>query len=137
MFYEQMLAEKGANLLDEKEPGWHNEIDINKLDIASCKDCVLGQLGQKYVTDCYFSHMSERLGFLVGDFATSIGDLGYYGFAHNDNLKFDFTRSLKENYAALTKAWKQIIIERREVQDIVYKQGWIENTEKEPEYVEV
>lgn len=35
---------RGAALLDEREPGWWQRINVRTLDIRSCKRCVLGQL---------------------------------------------------------------------------------------------
>jgi len=42
-----ILAERvdeGAALLDEKLPGWAERINLAQLDLASCYQCVLGQL---------------------------------------------------------------------------------------------
>lgn len=32
------------SVLDEKRPGWENEIDLDRLDVADPKHCILGQL---------------------------------------------------------------------------------------------
>jgi hypothetical protein len=41
---------RGAALLDEREPGWWQRIDLDRLYIGSTCDCVLGQLhGGSYV----------------------------------------------------------------------------------------
>jgi hypothetical protein len=34
----------GAVLLDEQRPGWYAQIDLQRLDMDSYDDCVLGQL---------------------------------------------------------------------------------------------
>lgn len=36
---------RGAAMLDEQHPGWHRYINISRLDISSCQNCVCGQLG--------------------------------------------------------------------------------------------
>lgn len=41
---------RGAQLLDKKRPNWYNEIDLEKLDIKSIDNCVLGQLYDYFVT---------------------------------------------------------------------------------------
>lgn len=41
-------AEAGAQLLDEKHPGWHQLIDLDQLKMASYRRCILGQLYGKY-----------------------------------------------------------------------------------------
>ena len=46
----RMAVRAGAELLDEKRPEWHGEIDLEALDIGSISRCVLGQLyGDYYV----------------------------------------------------------------------------------------
>lgn len=35
---------RGAALLDRKVPGWENRIDLDRLDISSTANCILGQL---------------------------------------------------------------------------------------------
>ena len=36
-------VERGAALLDEKRPGWWQDIDLGRLDISSSCDCIAGQ----------------------------------------------------------------------------------------------
>lgn len=38
------LVKAGAQLLDEREPGWAQRIDVQGLEMSACKACVLGQL---------------------------------------------------------------------------------------------
>jgi hypothetical protein len=39
---------RGAALLDEREPGWWQRIDLDRLDLRSPCRCVLGQLHGNY-----------------------------------------------------------------------------------------
>jgi hypothetical protein len=39
---------RGAELLDERRPGWDQEINLANLKISSCRNCVLGQLYGDY-----------------------------------------------------------------------------------------
>jgi hypothetical protein len=39
---------RGAALLDEKEPGWDKQIDLDRLYVGSPCDCVLGQLHHRF-----------------------------------------------------------------------------------------
>jgi hypothetical protein len=41
-------VERGAALLDERRPGWWDEVDVGRLDIDHCQLCVLGQLWGEY-----------------------------------------------------------------------------------------
>jgi hypothetical protein len=36
---------QGAQVLDEKYPGWYRDINLEALDISDCFRCVCGQLG--------------------------------------------------------------------------------------------
>lgn len=39
----------GAAYLDVVKPGWHNKIDVERLNLASCHQCVIGQLVGEYI----------------------------------------------------------------------------------------
>ena len=43
-------VQSGARLLDEKMPGWHDLIDIDRLDLENTENCVLGQVFEEPVT---------------------------------------------------------------------------------------
>jgi len=47
----QWGASRGAQFLDEKDPGWFTKIDTRTLDISDGNACVLGQL-YGYATGC-------------------------------------------------------------------------------------
>jgi len=95
---------RGAALLDEKRPGWAAEIDLRKLDLASGRDCPLGQLwtaklaGPPFRTDDAY---------MLG-----LEDLGIYG----DSDEYGFNRS-EENWstwAELDELWIAEIRRRTE-----------------------
>lgn len=43
---------RGMKLLDNKKPGWEQEIDLGTLHLSSCSFCVLGQLYRDYERGC-------------------------------------------------------------------------------------
>lgn len=43
-------VDRGIALLDEKKPGWRDEVDVDRLSIINGFDCVLGQLYGGYYT---------------------------------------------------------------------------------------
>ena len=45
-------ASRGAQLLDQRVPGWFDRIDPNRLDIRYSGVCVLGQLYGGYAIGC-------------------------------------------------------------------------------------
>lgn len=78
----------GAAFLDEKRPGWFNEIDNATLDIASAKECVCGQL--------------------FGSYSTGIGTLG--ASTHSVDYGFVVTDTTREE---LNIAWCEAITARK------------------------
>jgi hypothetical protein len=39
---------RGAALLDEYVPAWFNKVDLDRLDIGNCTNCILGQVFGSY-----------------------------------------------------------------------------------------
>lgn len=91
-------VDRGAALLDEKRPGWWRHIDLDRLDIASACDCVVGQLGDGFY-----------LGFVVDE-------LDLHGT--DDEALYGLTRESPglggKEYGILTAAWRDLICKRRE-----------------------
>lgn len=90
----------GMALLDAHSPGWFTRIDLDKLLLNNCKDCVLGQLFGSYAW---------------GQNALSVGYQSpegvlprKYGFTMPDGPCED-----EEPWRALTSAWKKAILKRR------------------------
>ncbi len=88
------VVQSGAQLLDERRPGWYREIDIAQLDIALGSKCILGQ-----VYGSYFEGV-KAIGLACGQTAP-------YGFA------VTFSGPAPDNYANLTAAWREEIALRR------------------------
>ena len=89
-------AAAGAALLDEKIPGWRDEIQY-PLDIADPAHCILGQLGRDSM-----GAVMKRLGMKLFDYQPTnmrkLEDLGFMG-----------TRPYARDCAALTAEWKKLI----------------------------
>lgn len=77
-------VERGAKLLDEKLPGWDEQIKLKKLDMTSETQCILGQL---------------YCGYLLG-----LNALGVNG------LRYGFDGASGEE---LAKAWKDEVLDRK------------------------
>lgn len=43
-------ASRGAALLDKRQPGWAQRVDVERLNLGSDRGCVLGQLFGDYLT---------------------------------------------------------------------------------------
>ena len=95
-------VERGVALLDEKRPGWENEIDLTNLRMASFQSCILGQL--------YKSHIFPYTGYFEGcnDLGISGADGSEYGFDLPEKFKGKET-----SWEQLDQEWRDLIIERR------------------------
>lgn len=86
-------VERGAVLLDEKRPGWEHELDLARLKLENCTDCVLGQLAGHYAD---------------GVIALDLERPWEYGFAVDP-----INPPHRQAYADLTGLWIRKIAERR------------------------
>jgi hypothetical protein len=82
----------GAALLDERVPGWHDAIDVDRLDIDSPTQCVLGQLYGDYLAG------EDALSELADSWSSAVS----YGFVERD-----------VDGDELTDAWRALIEQRQ------------------------
>ncbi|WP_420454258.1 hypothetical protein [Rubrivirga sp.] len=102
-------AARGADLLDDRDPGWAARVDPGTLSLADGQACVLGQLwgdyrhglGRARVID--LSSAPTRFVSPVDLGFQAVGDLG------------DAAEAL--DYALLTRAWRDEVERRRPVGD--------------------
>jgi hypothetical protein len=83
---------QGIALLDKRTPAWRERIDPDRLAIASCEDCVLGQL--------YGDYFDGREA-LLGD--APLIDASEWAVAHG------FTSESPSEEPALTAAWRRAL----------------------------
>jgi hypothetical protein len=86
---------RGAAWLDKHYPDWEWRINLDKLDLGRCSECVLGQLAGGYLTAM----------------ETLLIDPADHGFYLED------TAVNAGAYKRLTNAWKQFILERRKAKE--------------------
>lgn len=75
-------AAAGAVYLDERDPGWHNSIDLDDLDLGCGAKCILGQLYDGYgpglvaagIVDSVSEHRSTDKEVSLGFLPVSEGD---------------------------------------------------------------
>jgi hypothetical protein len=93
---------RGAELLDEKVPGWAERISVAELDLSSCSSCVIGQL---FATEAFNGAGLWPSGY---DFGVQIigvnGWESWYGF----DRRFSDT----EPWSELNDEWRRVIAER-------------------------
>lgn len=104
---------RGVALLDEKRPGWWAEdcprpIDLDRLSIVDCKNCICGQLSDDDPT-------TESSGFTISarelfgdayDFTPWAKPLLTHGFSGTPDVGGD-------EFDALTAEWRRVILARR------------------------
>lgn len=88
---------KGIEFLNQKNPGWHQRIDTDKLDINSIHSCILGQLYGSYMDGIY--------------------ELWPEG--DNDAKEYGLTLwgvDLSSDFDTLTRLWRYAVIKIREME---------------------
>lgn len=119
-------AERGAELLDNRWPGWWQEIDLSRLDLSDSCNCVLGQLGVDYnragrqmlninrdvTSDPYVAQQvsgySLFLNVIFPDLDIPPEEMPHYGF----DSDYEEPGHWPTTYEGLTAAWTRIISTR-------------------------
>ena len=57
----QPVVEDGAKLLDQKRPGWANEINTERLEMNDCQRCILGQLYHYFSVGVHVLHIRPQV----------------------------------------------------------------------------
>lgn len=97
----ELAVAKGAQFLDEKLPGWHKQLDLETLELASCENCVCGQLGRSLG----FGYLLQKTGVHMEDYPEEYGfDIPY---VEDPRLYSDY-----ELYRLLDAEWHKAITTR-------------------------
>lgn len=102
----RMLAATGAQVLDARQPGWALLIDIGRLDMGSCADCILGQLAGIYVWSG-----QTALADLVGDGGKRAIELGF-DLSMPEPVDQEAKIRYRRNMRVLQDAWVEEIADR-------------------------
>jgi hypothetical protein len=89
---------EGVRLLDEQNPGWDSRIDLARLDMRQCGNCILGQLYGEY--DQGLNKLC-----LMSASDVFVARYGFTVFPSQVMLKYPFRR--------LTWAWTKLVGERQ------------------------
>ena len=99
-------VKRGADFLDDADPGWHRRVDIGELELGSGTHCVLGQL-----------HGDFRLGLGRSDLInlSSAPRASLSPAAHGFQCAQDVSEEAQDrDYRFLTQAWQEAIEARVE-----------------------
>ena len=107
----EQRVQRGVKLLDEYDPDWFKQINLEKLDLSNCHECLLGQLFKSFGhgVDIFFKEVEDSVEYPMynGEYRESVE----HGFAGYVRDACDVP--LMRYYQYLTDAWKQVIIERQ------------------------
>lgn len=95
---------RGAELLDERMPGWAEHIGLDDLDLGDAERCVLGQIGL-CVFDADYCGTVERLFDIPRPFNHTLDEEFAHGFVGED---FD-----AGDWRTLEQDWRLAILSRR------------------------
>lgn len=110
-------AQRGATLLDQKQPGWVDRIDLDELRMASAAHCIIGQAFGSF-------HQGGRRLF-ADDWIVPAGWAHTGGVANGFYVSGDGTSEVFAEYAELDDSWQRIIEQRRnEWAQTLIEQGW-------------
>jgi len=93
-------VKRGADLLDEKRPGWREEIDLATLDLVDGDYCIMGQIFGSYETGLSFLWGINTV-VLLSDGEAESEDLSVaHGFTIDRPLRSHKWRVLQEAWIA-------------------------------------
>ncbi len=107
---ERVLA--GAALLDKEVPGWHDQIDLERFNIRSARECVLGLVYEHDASEGVtgYDHAVDRL-YLDPDGETEADSnvvlFGFHASLDQDGLSID------SDWDRLQEHWGRLIVERQ------------------------
>lgn len=102
-FYREAVK-RGAKMLDEKRPGWEGEINIARLELSRCSQCILGQLYGHYWKG------TEKLNIDSDSWGADERNPAWFGF---DRLAGFGYNEGTAHYDAIRDEWAKLIMERR------------------------
>ena len=99
-------AQRGADFLDDADPGWAARIDPGRLELADGASCVLGQLHGGYRQGLGRARILNLSSAPLA--SASPVDLGFQAVRHLGDDAEDL------DYAFLTRAWRECLDTRRD-----------------------
>lgn len=95
------VVRRSMRMLDRRSPGWLDKIDEDRLNIAQCNNCIMGQLDGEYTHD----GVNRLVGFWRA--------LACWCLLSSPQYHYGFIRYGYWDYVHLTTAWKKAIRARR------------------------
>lgn len=105
----QERVQRGAEYLDEMDPGWHRRIDADTLELEDGEHCVLGQLHGEFRLGLGRSHVLT----MSSAPRASLSPMAY-GFKCVEGVSDEWQA---RDYELLTQAWRAAVRARQEADD--------------------
>ncbi len=106
-------VERGAVLLDDKVPGWADEVDLNVLELANACKCILGQLADTIVAALSMGASVPRASGRYNSAGEALfGDAWWPSDVAADH-GFELASIVAGGYDALDELWIEAIQARR------------------------
>lgn len=118
--YARTRVERGADYLDEVDPGWHRRVDPDTLELSSGSSCILGQLHGDFRMGLSRSQIIN----LSSAPRTSLSPVSYGFQCVNDVDEADEDR----DYAYLNQAWQEAV-QKRQAADPTMETGRTDDQE--------
>lgn len=99
-------VKRGAEYLDEMDPGWHRRVDAETLELEDGRHCVLGQLHGEFRLGLGRSHVIT----LSSAPRASLSPVAY-GFKCVEGVSEEWQA---RDYELLTEAWRREVRSRQE-----------------------
>lgn len=109
---------QGAQLLDEKHPGWHQKIDLDLLDVGCGCTCICGQLARH--DDIHDEDEELWTVWAKRELDINLPEAGKYGFTYFLDLD-GFNYMLGWPYSELDREWTLAIKARRKADKLASK----------------
>lgn len=101
-------VQRGADFLDEHDPGWERRVDPNVLLLDLCSRCVLGQLAGLEQGTPWDSIVEKSIGEVA--MTEDCNANGAWLYLHG----FDSLDGIDAEYALLTTLWRDVVRRRQD-----------------------
>jgi hypothetical protein len=100
-------VERGAEWLDEKEPGWANKINIETLDIGLSDSCICGQL---FVDRIQELAVQNGYQYAISKYFKSSQTIGWPSSALSEMANLGFAMSVEQESTPDETVWEYLTI---------------------------
>lgn len=113
--YARARVQRGADYLDEFDPGWYRRVDPQTLELSSGASCILGQLHGDFRMGLSRSHLIN----LSSAPRASLSPVSY-GFQCVSGVSDD---AQEQDYEHLNQAWREAVQQRQANDATLFAEG--------------